>query len=95
MQTNTERLVAGAGEAAASAVRADQRGELFALAVSCAGRREVLGERAEEETESTLASLPAGTLQMGFYAYGEIAPNGQRVCDLHNQTMTLTTLSEA
>ena len=54
----------------------------------------MLGERAEEEIESAAASLGAAT-QVGFYAYGEIAPYAQRPCDLHNQTITLTTLAEA
>jgi len=95
MRADFDRLIAGAGAAAASAQRADQHGPLLAMAVSCAGRREVLGERVEEEVESALEALAPGTQQVGFYAYGEIAPSGHRVCDLHNQTMTLTTLSEA
>jgi hypothetical protein len=59
------------------------------------GRRLVLGERAEEETEATLEVLPPDTRQIGFYSYGEISPYASGHCDLHNQTMTLTTLSEA
>jgi hypothetical protein len=32
----------------------------------------------------------------GFYSYGEIAPmESSTLCDLHNQTMTITTLAEA
>jgi hypothetical protein len=54
----------------------------------------VLGERTEEETEATLEILPKGTKQIGFYAYGEISPYGTGHSDLHNQTMTLTTISE-
>jgi hypothetical protein len=31
----------------------------------------------------------------GFYSYGEIAPfTPNASCELHNQTMTITTLSE-
>ena len=47
----------------------------------------------EEELEAALANLPPQTLQIGFYSYGEISPTGG-YCDLHNQTMTITTLSE-
>jgi hypothetical protein len=54
----------------------------------------VLGERIEEETESTLENLLPGTQQVGFYSYGEISPYTNGSCDLHNQTMTLTTFSE-
>jgi hypothetical protein len=59
------------------------------------GRRLVLGSRTEEEIEATLEVLPKGTQQIGFYSYGEISPYTAGTCDLHNQTMTLTTLSEA
>ena len=55
----------------------------------------VLGERTDEELEATLAMLPPGSRQIGFYSYGELCPYGDGPCDLHNQTMTLTTLSEA
>jgi hypothetical protein len=67
---------------------------VLSLAISCVGRRLVLGERAEEETEAVVEALPAGTAQIGFYSYGEISPYTDGTCDLHNQTMTLTTLGE-
>ncbi|MGB5261421.1 MAG: FIST N-terminal domain-containing protein, partial [Gammaproteobacteria bacterium] len=31
---------------------------------------------------------------VGFYSYGEISPFTSGQCELHNQTMTLTTISE-
>ena len=68
--------------------------QTLAIAISCVGRRLVLGERTEEETEATLDVLPDGTQQIGFYSYGEISPLSSGRCDLHNQTMTLTTISE-
>jgi hypothetical protein len=55
----------------------------------------VLGERIEEETEATLDVLPKGARQIGFYSYGELSPHVNGSCDLHNQTMNLTTLSES
>ena len=54
----------------------------------------VLGERTEEETEAAVETMPEGTQQIGFYSYGEISPHATGRCDLHNQTMTLTVLSE-
>jgi hypothetical protein len=54
----------------------------------------VLGERTEEEIEATLDALPPGAQQVGFYSYGELSPVVGGRCELHNQTMTLTTLSE-
>jgi hypothetical protein len=95
MRADFEHLIAGgAGAAAQARGDATAGGPTLALIVSCAGRREVLGERAEDEVAAAARGLPAGSLQAGFYAYGEIAPYAGRLCDLHNQTITLTTLSE-
>ncbi len=96
MKANFDRLVQGASEAATSTrLSADGAPCTLALAISCVGRRLVLGGRTEEEVEATLDVLPKGTHQIGFYSYGEISPYATGTCDLHNQTMTLTTLSEA
>jgi hypothetical protein len=65
------------------------------IAISCVGRRLVLRQRTEEELEAILDVFPKGTQQVGFYSYGEIAPLGIGQCDLHNQTMTLTTIYES
>jgi hypothetical protein len=95
MHANFDRLIQGAGEAAQSIRSAAGASAPLSIAISCVGRRLVLGERAEEETEATLEVLPPDTRQIGFYSYGEISPYASGHCDLHNQTMTLTTLSEA
>ncbi len=96
MRSNHDRLIAGAMRAAAEAT-AGMNGErpALALAISCVGRRLVLGDRTEEETEAALGALPPGSRQIGFYSYGEISPAGCESCELHNQTMTLTTIREA
>lgn len=96
MKANFDRLVQGASEAAAltqPSVGGDS--SVLAVAISCVGRRLVLGGRTEEEIEATLDVLPKGTQQIGFYSYGEISPYATGTCDLHNQTMTLTTFREA
>lgn len=67
----------------------------LAIAVSCVGRRLVLGERTEEELEATLDALGPDAEMVGFYSYGEIAPGCDGKPDLHNQTMTVTTFLEA
>ncbi len=96
MRTTTDLLVDGA-ETAATLARAsggtDQAG--LAIAVSCVGRRLVLGQRSDEETEATLHALPRGSSQIGFYSYGEISPVEGGFCDLHNQTMTISFITEA
>ncbi len=94
MRANFDRLVMGAADAAQSAVVAGATGDVVSLAVSCVGRRLVLKGRIEEETEAVLDVLPPDTRQIGFYSYGEISPGGRGNCELHNQTMTLTTLHE-
>jgi hypothetical protein len=94
MRANFDRLILGA-QAAGEAAMKGADGPSLSIAISCVGRRLVLGERTEEETEATLETLPAGTKQIGFYSYGEISPHVSGRCDLHNQTMTLTVLSEA
>lgn len=96
MKANFERLINGAADAATFAsAMPTAGGPTLAIAISCVGRRLVLGERAEEELEATLAALPQNTTQVGFYSYGELSPYGAGNCDLHNQTMTLTLLSES
>ena len=98
MRANYDRLIQGASEAAALTTR-HQNGSpstspTLSIAISCVGRRLVLGERTEEEVEATLDILPQGSRQVGFYSYGEISPYARGACDLHNQTMTLTTITE-
>lgn len=97
MRANLDRLVQGASDAAAmtQAGGALLGGPTLSIAVSGVGRRMVLGERTEEETEATLEAMPARTQQVGFYSYGEISPCAGMASELHNQTMTLTTLSES
>jgi len=94
MRANFDRLIEGASGAALATRHLGDDTDMLAIAISCVGRRLVLGERTEEEVEATLQGLPSGTRQIGFYSYGEISPYATGACDLHNQTMTLTTLSE-
>lgn len=95
MRANFDRLVQGASEAAALTTNGHRSASpTLAIAISCVGRRLVLGERSEEETEATMEVLPPNTQQIGFYSYGELSPYAQGSCDLHNQTMTLTMITE-
>ncbi|MGB0712202.1 MAG: FIST signal transduction protein [Gammaproteobacteria bacterium] len=94
MRANFDHLVDGAEEAALMTRAASGDGPMLAIAISCVGRRMVLGERTEDEVEATLDIFPEGTHQIGFYSYGELSPYASGSCDLHNQTMTLTTVRE-
>jgi len=90
-----DRLVDGAADAGretAGAVRDGAPG--LAVAISCVGRRLVLGQRAEDELEAAREALPPEASLIGFYSYGEISPAGFGPCSLHNQTMTLTHFQE-
>jgi hypothetical protein len=95
MRANRDRLIDGA-IGAAEGVRpvAGAAGETLCLAISCIGRRLVLGQRCEEELEAVLDTLPKPCRMIGYYSYGELSPLSSGRCDLHNQTMTLTLLGE-
>ena len=65
------------------------------LVVSCVGRRLILGQLTEDELEVAQEKLGTNTAITGFYSYGELAPFSDVLqCQLHNQTMTLTTIYE-
>ncbi|MDE2601196.1 MAG: FIST C-terminal domain-containing protein [Bradyrhizobium sp.] len=94
-----DRLVLGARDAAHQAkcgtVVEDSSGERLALLVSCIGRRVLMGQRISEEIAASLAELGEDFAPFGFYSYGEISPQADsRTCELHNQTMTITTIVE-
>ncbi|MBM3677481.1 MAG: hypothetical protein FJW96_06300 [Actinobacteria bacterium] len=93
MRANFERLIDGAGRAAELAL-VDVDGPSLTVAISCVGRRLLLGERVEDELEAVVSAFSPGTAIAGFYSYGEISPITAGTCDLHNQTMTLTSFSE-
>lgn len=95
MRANRDRLIDGAtGAADGIAAAADKNGEQLCIAISCIGRRLVLGQRCEEEIEAVLDTLPAPCWMVGYYSYGELSPLASGRCDLHNQTMTLTVIRE-
>lgn len=97
MHARFDQLISSAGEAAGAAankISKTPNSNILSVAVSCAGRRLLLGEQTEEEIEALLKSLPEGTKQVGYYSYGELSTSTPGTCDLHNQTMTLTLFSE-
>ncbi len=96
MRANFERLVEGAHGAATTAREAlAGRSAELAILISCVGRKLVLQQRIEEEVEGVRDVLGERAVLTGFYSYGEISPfTPEARCELHNQTMTVTTLSE-
>jgi hypothetical protein len=97
MHASTDALVEGAESAAQAAQKmhaTDNEG--LALLVSCVGRKLVMGGRVDEEVEAVGDVFGSGATLAGFYSYGEISPFSPTVdCKLHNQTMTITYLSES
>lgn len=99
MRANHNRLIEGSYKAAEYAKQvADTDKIQLAILISCVGRKLVLNHRTEEEVEMVREVLGADTAITGFYSYGEIAPHNNdsavKQCELHNQTMTITTISE-
>ena len=98
-QTNHDRLVEGAGNAAnlvidgLSTSKTNQPG--LAICVSCVGRKGVMAELVGDEVKLVQQILGPQTSLTGFYSYGEIAPRPNTTdTAFHNQTMTIGYLSE-
>lgn len=95
MMTNVDNIANASERAARQALEFRQNKPEVALLVSCIGRKLVLDQRVEEEIDEVIEILGEGTAVSGFYSYGEIAPfHGEMACQLHNQTMTITLISE-
>jgi len=98
MRGNFDRLASGAAEAAQLA--RDDLGELegsdgVAILVSCIGRKLLMGQHIAGEFEAAGVALGPNLGRIGFYSYGEITPHATSgMCELHNQTMTITTMVE-
>ena len=95
MMTNIDNIANASEKAAKQALSTRQNEPELALLVSCIGRKLVLDQRVEEEIEEVVDVLGKSTTICGLYSYGEIAPfHGEKNCKLHNQTMTVTLISE-
>ena len=96
MKANFDKLVDAASDAAEnSLVGIKSQQPKLAILISCVGRKIILSKRVDEEVEAVIDILGNDVVTTGFYSYGEISPlniNGK--CELHNQTMTITTFDE-
>lgn len=96
MKANFDKIISAASGAALETYTPGTPAPRLALLVSCVGRKLILQSRTDEELEAIDEVFGHQTLLTGFYSYGEISPlvpGGQ--CQLHNQTMTITTFYEA
>lgn len=96
MHASIDDLLDGAEVAAEAIVSQPGRSiPTLAILVSCVGRKLVMGDRIDEEVEAVSTILGDGTTCTGYYSNGEISPHSSTVeCQLHNQTMTITTIAE-
>lgn len=96
MKANFDRIIDAAGAAATHSLStAGTEAPEFALLISCVGRKMILNQRVEDEVEEAVEVMGAGTTITGFYSNGEISPVlAMPRCELHNQTMTITTYRE-
>ena len=95
MKANFDALTVAAASAAQKTIVEENRKPDLAILVSCVGRKLVLGTRIEEEIEAVDELFASATTIAGFYSYGEISPfNAGGACQLHNQTMTITSFYE-
>jgi hypothetical protein len=97
MKANFDKLIDGSSIAAKNAFASltNSTPEL-ALFISCVGRKLILQSRTDEEVTAAKNIFGGDIPIAGFYSYGEISPFGPFTrCELHNQTMTITTFSES
>jgi hypothetical protein len=98
MKANLDQLVDAASDAVMesnelSLEHLDQ--QKLSILISCVGRKLIFGNRIEEEHDAARDVLGEKTTITGFYSYGEISPfSAFSKCELHNQTMTVTTIFE-
>jgi hypothetical protein len=96
MKANFDKLIDAASDAAEnSLVNLKESTPKLAILISCVGRKIILDKRIDEEVEAVINVLGTEAVITGFYSYGEISPlQPNTKCELHNQTMTITTFDE-
>jgi hypothetical protein len=96
MKANFDKLIDAASDAAQkSLVQFKSEPPKLSILISCVGRKLILGDRVDEEVEAVKNVFGETTVISGFYSYGEISPlNINTKCELHNQTITITSFDE-
>ena len=96
MRANFNKLIDASAIAAKDSI--DILGSVkpqLTIMVSCVGRKIILDSRTNEEVEAAVNVIGNEVPIAGFYSYGGISPfSAGMQCELHNQTMTITTFSE-
>lgn len=95
MKANFDKII-DASASVAKQILHKQNEPQLAILISCVGRKLILRDRAYEEIVAAKQVLGEDVIISGFYSYGEISPATDiaMACELHNQTMTITTFRE-
>ena len=94
MKADAGQLIDGASHAAKKIKQRNHKRNALTILVSCAGRRLVMKQMADEELE-VVSEVLRTNYTTGFYSYGEFSPHDLSMPTyLQNQTMTITTLLE-
>ena len=96
MRTNINNVIGGANTAA-KITKSDITEQVkLVLLVSCVGRKLVLTQLTQDEIEAVTSEFEDDVVFTGFYSYGELSKlKNENFCRLHNQTMTITAISES
>lgn len=95
MKANFENIKNAAAYAAENSLKNRNTSPSFALLISCVGRKMILSEHVSDEVKAISNTFQNKTPMAGYYSYGEISPfNEGGGCQLHNQTMTITSFYE-
>lgn len=95
MKANFDKIIDASANVAKQILNKQNNPQL-AILISCVGRKLILRDRAYEEIVAAKQILGEDVIISGFYSYGEISPATDiaMACELHNQTMTITTFRE-
>lgn len=95
MKADFNKITSAASIAATQSLLKPDHKPDFALLISCVGRKLILGAKSVEEVAVVKDVFSEETNIAGFYSYGEISPFKEgEACQLHNQTMTITSFYE-
>jgi hypothetical protein len=97
MRGDIQKLIRASATAAKDSVESlKNRKPQLTLMLSCVGRKIIMDKKVEEEVLAAEEILDGDCAVAGFYTYGGLSPFGVGTpCELHNQTMTITTFSES
>lgn len=94
MKTNIDSIIDAAEIASSKLSKENKEKNGLMILVSCVGRKLVLKQIVQEEVEAVKKYFNDEYCFSGFYSYGELSSNTSNSCLLHNQTMTLTLITE-